>query len=96
MHTDGAVVIYIMGLLLLIKIYFVWDMDKSVNPNIPPQTKVMLFYDFTATQRAHDAIATSLWRQNDFATSFLRHNDVIIALCARWGYTVHVITSSGL
>ena len=35
------------------------------------------------TQRKHDAIA-SLWRQNDVATSFIRHNDVINASCARW------------
>ena len=27
---------------------------------------------------------TSLWRQNDVATSFRRHNDVIIASCVRW------------
>ena len=36
-------------------------------------------------KRAHDAIITSLWRQNDVATSFRRHNDVIIASCVRWG-----------
>ena len=29
-------------------------------------------------QRAHDAIITSLWRQNDVATSFRHHNDVSI------------------
>ena len=36
------------------------------------------------SQRAHDAIITSLWRQNDVATSFRRHNDVIIVFCVRW------------
>ena len=36
------------------------------------------------TQRAHDAIITSLWRQNDVATSFWRHNDVVIASSVRW------------
>ena len=35
-------------------------------------------------QRTHDAILTSLWRQNDVVTSFWRHNDVIITLCACW------------
>ena len=35
-------------------------------------------------QRAHDAMITSLWRQNDVVMSFWRHNDVIIALCVRW------------
>ena len=34
--------------------------------------------------RAHDAITTSLLRQNDVATSFWRNNDVIISSCARW------------
>ena len=36
------------------------------------------------TQRTHDVIITSLWRQNDVTTSFQRHNDVIIASCVRW------------
>ena len=36
-----------------------------------------------AAQWSHDAIITSLWRQNDVATSFRRHNDIIIASCAR-------------
>ena len=35
------------------------------------------------TQRSHDAKITSLWRQNGVTTSFWRHNDVIIASCAR-------------
>ena len=36
-----------------------------------------------ANQRTHDAKITSLWHQNDISTSFWRHNDVIIASCAR-------------
>ena len=36
------------------------------------------------SQRPHDAKITSLWRPNDVATSFWRHNNVIIASCARW------------
>ena len=36
------------------------------------------------TQRTHDAIITSLWRQNDVTRSFWRHKDVIIALGVRW------------
>ena len=38
----------------------------------------------SAFQRAHDAMITSLLRQNDVATSFCRNNDVIIVSCARW------------
>ena len=37
-------------------------------------------------QRAQAAILTSWWRQNDVATSFLRHNDVILASCARCAF----------
>ena len=37
-----------------------------------------------SSQRAHDAIITSLWRQNYVATSFWCHNDVIIASWVRW------------
>ena len=36
------------------------------------------------TQRAQDAIITSLWRQNDVVASFWRHDDVIFASCVRW------------
>ena len=36
------------------------------------------------SQRTHDAITTSLWRQNDVATSFWRHNGVINASDTRW------------
>ena len=36
------------------------------------------------TQLTHDAKRTSLWHQNDVATSFWRHNDVIIVSYARW------------
>ena len=36
------------------------------------------------SQRTHDAIITSLWRQNDVMTSFWRNNDVIIASYVRW------------
>ena len=36
------------------------------------------------TQRTHNAIITSLWRQRDVATSFWRHTDDIIASYVRW------------
>ena len=36
------------------------------------------------THRTHDAKITSLWRQNDAATAFWCHNEVIIAFCVRW------------
>ena len=42
--------------------------------------------DESLTQRAHDAIITSLVCQNDVATSFRHDNDVIIASCFRWGH----------
>ena len=48
---------------------------KAPNPH--PQHSI-------PSHRAHDAIITSLWRQNDVVTSFRRHNDVIITSCARW------------
>ena len=35
------------------------------------------------SQRAHDAIITSLWRQN-VAMSFWRHSDVIFTSCVHW------------
>ena len=38
-------------------------------------------------QGAHDVIITSLLRQNDVATPFRRHNDVIIASSVRWVVT---------
>ena len=41
------------------------------------------------SQQPHDAIITSLWRQNDVPTSFRRHNDVIFALCVSWGLSVN-------
>ena len=38
---------------------------------------------YHVAQLAHDAITTSLLRQNDVATWCWRNNDVIIASCAR-------------
>ena len=38
----------------------------------------------STAQRTHDAVITSLLRQNDVATSFWRYNFVIIASCVRW------------
>ena len=38
-----------------------------------------------SSQRTHDAIITSLLRQNDVATSFWHNNDVVIASFVRWG-----------
>ena len=37
-----------------------------------------------STQRAPDAIIRSLWCQNDVATSFWHHYNVIFASCVRW------------
>ena len=41
--------------------------------------------DVIKTQWTHDAMITTLLRQNDVATSFWRNNDVIIASHVRWG-----------
>ena len=46
------------------------------------------------TQRVLDAIITSLWRRNDVATSFPRHNDVIFASCVRWALTDNTVVVS--
>ena len=45
---------------------------------------VPVAWSVLTTQRTHDAIITSLLRQNDVATSFWRNNDVIIASRVRW------------
>ena len=36
------------------------------------------------TQRTHDAVKTSLLRENDVAMPFWRNNDTIIASCTHW------------
>ena len=55
------------------------------------------YHKHVHARRAHDAITTSVLRQNDVATSFWRNNYVIIALCVRWvGLIIHfVVTVSG-
>ena len=56
-----------------------WTLSTSVIAELFIQDRVL-----NGPQRAHDAIMTSLWRQSDVATSFARHNYVIIAPCVRW------------
>ena len=46
--------------------------------------KAMLAHVCINSQRAHDIMTTLLSRQNDAATSFWRHNDVVITSCVRW------------
>ena len=46
--------------------------------------KVPVKFQSNGTQRVHDAIIKSLWHQNNVATSFWLHNDVIIASRAPW------------
>ena len=53
-----------------------WSPCAEKLPNSPHRGPV--------TQRTHDPIITSLWRQNDVVTSFWRHNDVIIVSCVCW------------
>ena len=57
---------------LLMTWWHIWSQNISRN------------YIDRVIQLTNDAIITSLWRQNDVATSFRRHNDVIIASCVRW------------
>ena len=63
----------------------------SHNPNTDFLFIVIRTLDLTdqlhtqiCPQRTHDVKITSLLRQNDVATSFWRHNDVILASCVRW------------
>ena len=51
-------------------------------PSSPPSTMQCLYY----ARRARDAIITSLWRQNDVATPFWGHNDVILRRTKRSSY----------
>ena len=46
--------------------------------------------DKVISQRSHDAMITSFWRQNDVATSLWPHNDVIFASCVRLDASVNV------
>ena len=48
------------------------------------QSSDMVQYLQTASQRAYNAIITSLKRHNDITTPFGRNGDVIIASCVRW------------
>ena len=73
---------------LLCCAYYIMALLKP--PTIPVQWLVVVIKhsgsaEIEVSQRAHDAIITSLWRQNDAPTSFWRHNDVILSSCVRWG-----------
>ena len=50
---------------------------------IVPKSMVLEAFRNEVTQRAHDAMIKSLWRQNDVAMSFWCHNYVIIVSCVR-------------
>ena len=65
------------------KPFWYWDW------NVPGENAHHDAFGNKHTQRAHDAIITPLWRQNDVATSFWRNNDVIIASCVRWAEMGH-------
>ena len=47
-----------------------------------------------SSQRTHDAMITSLLRQNDVATSFWRNNDVIITSCVHWNVSFFLATAN--
>ena len=51
--------------------------NSSLHPLV---TEVTIMH----SQRAHDAMIMPLWRRNDVAMSFWRHNEIIIASCACW------------
>ena len=53
-------------------------------PLLYPFKGCALFRSHLWIEWAHDALITSLLRQNEVATSFWRHNDVIFTLCVRW------------
>ena len=57
------------------------EKNTVVSWQHPSETWKMLSM---SSQRTHDAKITSVWCQNDVATSFWRHDDVITALCDRW------------
>ena len=48
------------------------------------------------SQRTHDAMITSLSRQNDVVTSFWRYNDVIFTPCARWAVLTLTVQIQGI
>ena len=59
------------------------DIFMIINKNDYEQERIPLTTMHVYTQRKHNAIITSLWRQNNVVTSFWRYYDVIIASCAR-------------
>ena len=61
---------------------FHWDYFNLTYPGGSDYVSAAVSHEHS--HRKHDAIISSLWRQNDVATSFWRHNDVIFASCVRW------------
>ena len=77
-HTQGLCV-----MVWTHEIYNNRENMPSCNPHsilFPWNTTI----DIKMSQSSHDVMITTLWRQNDVATSFRRHNDVIIASCVCW------------
>ena len=60
------------------------DNDDKVSQNKREGYKNVINVSDVASKRTHDAIITSLRRQNDVAASFWHGNDVIFASCVRW------------
>ena len=63
-----------------------WDM-YNIRHFVAISNHIYLWFRNRRSQRTHDAIKTSLLRQNDVATSFWCNNDVIITSCVRWDDT---------
>ena len=66
----------------LCKVAVIWGNRSWIWAN--PQIISSQTTHTKVSQRTHDAKTTSLWRQNDVATSHWGHYDVIIASCACW------------
>ena len=84
LFLDTQIVQVVEALLLLEAVYPTWTPWLLMTWWHIGSQNISRNYIDRVIQLANDAITTSLWRQNDVATSFRRHNDVIIASCVRW------------
>ena len=89
-HSSGAIYLFTHAWVLqkrqVQSVSIIFICQATVNPSSDRRLYIRgtnLF--ITQWAGAHDAMITSLWCQNDVATSFWRHNDVVIASCVRWG-----------
>ena len=95
LFLDMQIVQVVEALLLLEAVYPTWTPWLLMTWWHIGNQNISRNYIDRVIQLANDAITTSLWRQNDVATSFRRHNDVIIASCVRWHALQTDIVKSG-